>query len=105
MAPKLPPPARTKAVIGLLELAGMGCRSCPYRTVIASAPLRFGKNGEDREDQGLALQVELLDLAGGAVDLFPSLGNSRHPRGFLRHGQARGEPGVHGIHKGRQRLW
>src|ERR1700736_502830 len=60
--------------------------------VAGSAARGFGEQAECRENQRLALEIELFDLAGGAVELFPYL---RHPC------QARPatEPIAHGVEK------
>src|ERR1700736_3672521 len=72
--------------------------------VAGSAARGFGEQAECGENQRLSLEIELFDLAGGAVELFPY---PRHPckasRAFGLDRKPAAEPIAHGVEAGFQR--
>src|ERR1700730_9452085 len=68
--------------------------------VAGSAARALGEQAECRENQRLSLEIELFDLAGGAVELFPYLRNPRKAsRAFGLCREAVSEPVPHGVEK------
>src|ERR1700730_9138672 len=66
--------------------------------VAGSAARALGEQAECRENQRLSLEIELFDLAGGAVELFPYLRNPRKARRALGlGGESATEPIAHGV--------
>src|SRR6202165_572208 len=72
--------------------------------VPGSAARGLGEQPECRENQRLSLEIELFDLAGGAVELFPYLRNPRKAsRAFGLDREPAAEPIAHGVEAGFQR--